>query len=490
MDDFDKEFDAAPEASFDEEFDKAPAFDEEFDKAPAAVETKKEKTPDDLVTEDAKDFLGAGGTGLALEASRRAVGSDKAKSIAENLAYRGIGGRTTPEGKKFYVESLGKNLDPDMVNVTPNTVGRQVLDENILGTLGINSPESQLISQRKVTQSKLGDKANFLAPIDSPTAIDKQALLAEYQALINPTKLDPAVDLNRNIISGISKDAKHFTGAQSILENEQSKTDLQSRSKYDGNSAETARQQLDKAQAEARRVASENAVKAKMGQAGLDEFQALKQRSGNASVAEKIIAKNTLTDGINPGTIDKFSKIATEYGMEKLPAVGAKIVDGANKLANSKVAKALPFIGTGLGLLTGDADAAVDGAMGDVPVAGQIYDAVKPESAGDAMDDRMMRNEVRALDNYKNSPARQDKNKMMEVVSQNPEQLNGLAQKLEQTGGAASSYAGPLRKAAEGDERTRAAVLFGLYQQPAFREAIGSDGTFKTDIPGVKKSNN
>ncbi len=56
-------------------------------------------------------------------------------------------------------------------------------------------------------------------------------------------------------------------------------------------------------------------------------------------------------------------------------------------------------------------------------------------------------------------------------VEQKPEQVQELAQYFsgdEKT----SAFVAPLEKAASGDERTRSAVLFGLYQQPAFRQAM------------------
>ncbi len=56
-------------------------------------------------------------------------------------------------------------------------------------------------------------------------------------------------------------------------------------------------------------------------------------------------------------------------------------------------------------------------------------------------------------------------------VEQRPEQIQELAQLFsgdEKT----ASFVAPLEKAAQADDRTRSAVLFGLYQQPAFRQAM------------------
>jgi hypothetical protein len=56
-------------------------------------------------------------------------------------------------------------------------------------------------------------------------------------------------------------------------------------------------------------------------------------------------------------------------------------------------------------------------------------------------------------------------------VEQKPEQLHDLAA-IFSAEPALQSFVAPLQKAADGDNRTRSAVLFGLYQQPAFRNAL------------------
>lgn len=509
----------------------APPSKEEADLFAPPTEQEQIDTPSEIsLPELAK--TGAGGIAglLAGEGIRRGGSTvlDNAaggmSGLAEDLAYRGIGGRTTSDGKKFYTDSLGKNVDPDMVNITPRSVGRQVLDENISGALGISSPETQLINQRNITQSKMGDKANFLSGIDSPNSIDKQALLAEYERLTGAQNLDPALEVNRKIMSGLEKDAPNFEGMQSILENEKSKAELQSRSNYSGTSKESARQSLDKSQAEARRIASENAVKSKLGQEGLDEFKALKQRSGNASVAESIIAKNALTDGTSPGTIGKLSKIAGEVVLEKAPAVGAKVVDfmgdvtkKASKTLKSGAGKLIPAAGMLIGGAAGALAAQNSGMEGGDVIASAVVEALNPIPFTDASGAYIAGRQefdktgslsgaaktagsayVKTLDefgatrsndarsrmeqNMKASPNPTKKNNdFLNFVSKDPESLKELAATLQ---GTAGSYSGPLLKAAEADERKRSAILFGLYQQPAFRSMVGDN--MESNIPGVK----
>lgn len=73
-----------------------------------------------------------------------------------------------------------------------------------------------------------------------------------------------------------------------------------------------------------------------------------------------------------------------------------------------QVAGALPLAGTALALSSGDVSAAASELPSEIPILGQAYDAIRPEAAGSAMDDREMKNEVKALDNYSNSQARKD----------------------------------------------------------------------------------
>jgi hypothetical protein len=96
-----------------------------------------------------------------------------------------------------------------------------------------------------------------------------------------------------------------------------------------------------------------------------------------------------------------------------------------------------------------------------------------------------MEQQMKALDALKPKEPKKTGNEFLNFVDKNPEALKQLAGTLQ---GASQSYAGPLLKAAEADERSRAAILFGLYQQPAFRSIIGEGSLINNNIPGVKKS--
>jgi len=72
---------------------------------------------------------------------------------------------------------------------------------------------------------------------------------------------------------------------------------------------------------------------------------------------------------------------------------------------------------------------------------------------------------------------------LKDLASLPVEKISQIAQKFSSSPNTtAQSYASPLLKAAQGDERQRAAIMYGLYQQPAFRELYQSMGEEMNDI--------
>jgi hypothetical protein len=80
------------------------------------------------------------------------------------------------------------------------------------------------------------------------------------------------------------------------------------------------------------------------------------------------------------------------------------------------------------------------------------------------------------------------------LVEMPVEKLSQIAEKMGMSSNkAAQQFSSPLLKAAQGDERKRSAILYGLYQQPAFRDAYQSLGEGVNDIilpVGTDRENN
>lgn len=70
-----------------------------------------------------------------------------------------------------------------------------------------------------------------------------------------------------------------------------------------------------------------------------------------------------------------------------------------------KLLGAIPMAGAAYGLASGNPAMAAEEAAGDIPVVGQVYEAVRPTESGNPEEERQMLAERNALEDYKNSPA-------------------------------------------------------------------------------------
>lgn len=87
-----------------------------------------------------------------------------------------------------------------------------------------------------------------------------------------------------------------------------------------------------------------------------------------------------------------------------------------------------------------------------------------------------MEQQMKALDAFKPKEEKKPTHESFkEFVEQGPEHLANLAESFK-ADSSAQAFIAPLEKAANADDRTRTAVLFGLYQQPAFRAALKAKG--------------
>jgi hypothetical protein len=65
--------------------------------------------------------------------------------------------------------------------------------------------------------------------------------------------------------------------------------------------------------------------------------------------------------------------------------------------------------------------------------------------------------------------------KSLDIIEASPETINSVVSQIQSGESAANKiFLEPLKKAANASERSRQAILFGLYQQPAFREMVDS----------------
>jgi hypothetical protein len=192
------------------------------------------------------------------------------------------------------------------------------------------------------------------------------------------------------------------------------------------------------------------------------------------------------TAALTAGTLDALNPTPTD-----VVAAAVEGKKGYNDSVNEQKMTEEYFNGGDVSEAQAVGNAALQGTKGFVSpiptLAKAGYETMDEIGTSQSLSAReRMEQNMQALNSLKNKD-KPKTNDFLEFVEKNPESLQELAQTLEGT--AASSYAGPLMKASQADERSRAAILFGLYQQPAFRSMVGGNGTLKSNnIPGVKKS--
>lgn len=276
-------------------------------------------------------------TGLGVEAVRRGI--ESSAPLAEDLAFRAIGGNSTSQGVDLIKQQAENQFVDSLVN--PRSVGRQVLDENLLPNFGLGSKEQSLANATKSLMESSKPTNELLSEINQP--ISKEAIYARTGELLDVNNLDPAVPENKLIKKNYVKRLEDLLGSQSPLEAEETKRQLQKSINY-GSDKGAAKATVSKAQARATREAVEDIMKK---EGLLDTFKQLKSKSGNLATAKDIIDSSIKPTG---STIEGLASTLSRFATEKIPGVGAKAIDLASNIASSKAAKlAGPLAGLAAG---------------------------------------------------------------------------------------------------------------------------------------------
>lgn len=141
---------------------------------------------------------------------------------------------------------------------------------------------------------------------------------------------------------------------------------------------------------------------------------AQRQQMRDALNAKKAKVMEAMGDDLQKLNLGKNIKVpgATTSGVEinqaALPDVSQQVnlgKEGMFKKLGKKVAGVIPLAGTAYGLASGDPAMAAEEAAGDIPFVGQAYEAIKPETAGNVEEEKMMLAEDKARKAYAQSPA-------------------------------------------------------------------------------------
>jgi hypothetical protein len=488
-------------------------------------------------------------TAGTVEAIRQGAASSPVSSLAEDLAFRGAGGISSSIGTDLIKEqAISKgigSINPSSVvepTVNPKKVGRAILDESLLGPLGLGTKSGNLSRATKASIEASIPTNQLLQSLTTP--IKKQDIQDRTEILLNLAKLDPAVSANKAIKQSFESKQGDFSGFQLPLEAEETKRQLQAGVNYLTPESK-AMSAVERAQAQATREQVEKAAEL-VGK--LEDFKKLKSKSGNVQVAKDIIESVIKPSNVTfpgSGLISMVADLATK----KAPAIGATALDTVGKVAKSKLGKALPYVAGALaggipavaGEIAGEAlDSTTSGALPttiSTDVQGQPF-APFYEEKGFTPEEAVKRAEISQFqEEYGTQPktiqqeyptnlalegmsdivespqitsqrqSLQKQKKMLEESRRLRDERRLETQKVKQLGALAPSYVeAPLKQVLKADNPSeiasiaqsmqaspdrasqeysrvlsqivdapasqKEAVLFGLNQQPAFRELL------------------
>lgn len=515
----------------------------------AHVDEVSEFAPQEAVKTIGGTVIGAG----LGKAGGNFVGKKIIDPFAEDLAYRAAGGQAgTKAGKALNTAAvLDKvNLPEESIldrikklagsedarvfdnGVNPRNVGREVLDSKLLGPGGFGFNEGNFDRANKNLLEKSKPTNAILNSIENQT-IDKQDILKKAKELAGYDDLNMAAEQNRKLKKVLDAEEPFHVGQSTPMDAERVKRDIHlsvDHTDVDKN-AKNAR---DIYLGQANKDAVENAVEGALGPERLAEFRRLKAASGNAGIAKDMLQEVFEKGQKSGGGVDGIIKPAVELLKRKFPGIAATGLNQVSKVAKSALA---PVAGGFLGGLTGlmAADDQTD-STDFIPVLDQAT------AAGSSMDDKELKTELKALQNYDQSPAKRDaekaKNRNLNIFNElqqpkiqalqnqnsnmeqdlakadpsfqqgfaykqgqnliaknkaeidrmsksspivengkalkqsTPEQLMELSQSFNNIKGA-NAFVAPLENAAQASsEEEKQARLFGLYQQPAFRQLL------------------
>ena len=410
--------------------------------------------------------VGVGTTG-ALEAARRGIGATS--GLAEELAFIGAGGRSTPIGKDMLVDAA-KNLSSYEPTVTPRKVGREILEEKLLGPGGFGTNLGNVTRASKNLSTKSIPSNQLLSTLEQPIYKQDIANLFNYD-IVEKTP-DLAVRPQRLLRSAAQETLQNLTGTQTALEAEQSKRDLQKTVNYmDEQSA--ANSAANKAQARATREAVENAVLKEKGAKALEDFKNLKAKSGAAAVAEDIIEETAKKGMRSPSVISNVSGLVGDIVGKKLPGMAAAGLDVASKIAKSPAAKAVPYLGGALsaGLTASEfSDLKKQGKSTGEAIGEVITGAINPlgtknmEALAETLRKAKIQN-LKAADKYANKPI---------ITEEITPTFDTVLDKAE-SDARFDKFRGMLDKYKDTPDADKERAMFGLMQQPGFRQLLKKD---------------
>lgn len=458
-------------------------------------------------------------TGKTLEAIEKLP--DAAKRQAEELAFGAIDGNKTKAGRDLLKRTIGAENLPQQA-ITPRSIGRRVLDEGVLGKIGLASPEEAIEKVRSALKESIQKGEELLSGVQSKK--DLRNILNRYNELVGEKIPDPAAKAFDRKLKASEDITKRLQGTRSAKELEALKRLAQSEVNYAAtDAAEKTSNLLAQAEARALREATESLLDPKQ----LKQFQDIKVTTGERGLIKDFLEGKAYQQALKKGDITlpdvaggaKLGLARRAVIRGKGPAAkgldtvaknlpiralskGAGFLRKAADLPGVKqTIKALPFVGAGLTAgetfaETGDVGKAVQAGIVDFATdfAGPVKDILLP---GDlASDDQSMierakmikeAREKGTLDQLKKqyeekkdisispSQVKNDQYTKMHTINTNEDKgdkYQNLYNKLQQRRTmAAKVYEDQLEKMENAEsQEEKNKIDFSLQQQPGFRK--------------------
>lgn len=329
----------------------------------------------------------AGGlTGYALgKAAQKTteVLAPKAREAAEELAFSRLGGVQTKTGSQLFGKELRDLYESSITS--PKEVGRRVLDEDLLGTLGLRSSKSIQESATEQFQKALGEQTEFLKrPEISSKKIPLEQVYDEYRRLLSE-KAVKGTEQGEAALKYLSKDLKQIETPENLLVDPELAEKMKRLETPELNIMKKGKISGKNLAKEAKRLALKESVEGAVEKAGLEsgedllsQFQTLKKASGEAGLIKDIATEQLERQAKDSGPI---KSLVIDSLLSRLKGTGAKALDVGADLAQ-KGAKALPFIGGGIGAVTAYGAARAEGDEPGTAAKKAAVEAAKEEALG------------------------------------------------------------------------------------------------------------
>lgn len=406
---FDEE-EAAPAAELD-----LSAFDDTAPAVKAASPEASELSPGEAQKTLGGTILGQlAGTAISptIEKGVEYATSKTLDPAKRNLAFKAIGGESTPAGKKFLKDQAQDFSHSSLFS--SQDIGQKVLDNKLLGRLGLASSGDMYEKAGDISKKSSEDLNNFIDMVSSSSEpVPLKDHYGKFQEAVLP-KLSRLED--EDLINQITG-----PDAQKYMDNEANLKELEIAKRRTVPKGSDYHRQNDILKQKRRmyKEASEELlgnIDTKQGTSGLggllDKFKELKKSVGEDQTIQKLLMDKSVRDAVS-GDVDLNVKdilAAGVVGPTKAAALKVAERKGAGVLAkgldftSDVLKKGSKIIAPGMGALLGGTVGAM--AADDNTGASDFIPGLDQAGpAGNAMDDRMIKKEAKALNNYENSSA-------------------------------------------------------------------------------------